>query len=366
MQKAYEEMINEIKQTNEATEFVEEMLKKLDEQAHKLRKKADIVDKQRIELEHTLEKLSDKQDKNHLLFSPYEDSQKQREEELIQRELEQLKNNLPGIITLLDQHCILKNKYYLILKCLNQLYLKQNEELEVIESKLSSDELVNREVLGLKILETQEVERQRIARDLHDSTIQNLASLVHKTELCIKLLDMDAIRAKLELATMIENIRTIINDMREIIYDLRPMTLNDLGLKAAIERYMDGYRKHNTIQVIVSIEDTLDIKNQVISITIYRIIQEACSNISKHAKATVCKIELIQNEEILQLTIEDNGMGFEESAKCKSSSCENSGFGLTNMKERVFLLSGKFSLESSKDNGTKIIVNIPCCIDKGD
>ena len=83
---------------------------------------------------------------------------------------------------------------------------------------------LNEDVNGLKLLETQEIERKRIARELHDSTVQNLTNLVHKTELCTKLVDLDPIRAKLELQTMINTIKTTINDMRNIIYDLRPMS----------------------------------------------------------------------------------------------------------------------------------------------
>ena len=72
---------------------------------------------------------------------------------------------------------------------------------------------------------------------LHDSTVQSLTSLVHKTELCGKLLDIDLIRARLELQSMTETIRAIINDMREIIYDLHPTSLNNFGLDAAIDSY---------------------------------------------------------------------------------------------------------------------------------
>ncbi|ABX44284.1 sensor histidine kinase [Lachnoclostridium phytofermentans] len=366
MEKSHKDIINEVGQTKEAMEFCYEMLKKLEEQSHKLSEKVDIVKKQKKELEHTLEKMNENQDKNHLLFSPYEDSKKIKEEDYIKKELEQLKDNLPNIINLLEQHYDLKNKYQLILSCLTNLLDRQHIDLKAFESEVCTEELINHEALGLKILEAQELERQRIAMDLHDSTVQNLTSLVHKTELCIKLFDLDAIRAKLELATMIENIRTIINDMREIIYDLRPMTLNDLGLKAAIERYVDNFKRHNKIQVIISIDENFEIKNQVVSITIYRIIQEAFNNISKHAKATTCIIDLSQKEEVIQLTIEDNGIGLEESSKCKDTTCKNCGFGLSNMSERVYLLSGKFSLESNNNSGTKIIVSIPCCIDKGD
>jgi two-component system sensor histidine kinase DegS len=90
---------------------------------------------------------------------------------------------------------------------------------------------------GLSLLEAQEIERQRIARDLHDTTVQNLTSMVHKAELCIKLIDIDTVRAKLELNTMSNTIKTVINDMRGIIYNLKPMTLDDLGLTITVKRY---------------------------------------------------------------------------------------------------------------------------------
>ena len=98
----------------------------------------------------------------------------------------------------------------------------------------------------IRPLETQENERQRISRELHDSTVQNLTAMVHMTELCSKLVDMDPIRCKLELNKMIKNLGEIIDDTRKMIYNLRPMSFDDIGLDITIERTLDklGSNRH--------------------------------------------------------------------------------------------------------------------------
>ena len=104
-------------------------------------------------------------------------------------------------------------------------YRKRKEQLnylkQLVKEKMQEEETpksdIHAEVGSYHILENQEYDRNRIARDLHDSTVQSLTSLVHKTELCMRLMDIDAIRVKLELQTMIETIRSVIHDMREII-----------------------------------------------------------------------------------------------------------------------------------------------------
>ena len=101
------------------------------------------------------------------------------------------------------------------------------------EVEKPSDELIteasDNEILRRKLLETQEAERQRIARDLHDSTVQSLTGLVHKAELCYKLMELDPNRCKVELKSLSSHTKEIINDMRALIYDLRPMSFDDIG-----------------------------------------------------------------------------------------------------------------------------------------
>lgn len=142
------------------------------------------------------------------------------------------------------------------------------------------------------LLETQENERQRISRELHDSTVQNLTAMVHMAELCSKLVDMDPIRCKLELSKMIKNLREIIDDTRKMIYNLRPMSFDDIGLDITIERTLDKLEATGTKKIHFVVEGTPYQLKPIIGITLLRIIQEACSNAICHANPTLIHVLL--------------------------------------------------------------------------
>lgn len=218
---------------------------------------------------------------------------------------------------------------------------------------------------GLGILEAQEIERQRIARDLHDSTVQNLTSLVHKSELCIKLIDVDVIRSKLELGSMSKTLKMIINDMRGIIYNLKPMTLDDLGLTITVQRYANRLMNLNSIHIkITSNEETKEIL-PVIKLTLFRVIQEACNNIVKHANATIINIDIFYEECNVKVTVKDNGKGFNTENVPSYNSEQFSSFGLSIMKERILLLSGTLDIISEEGKGTIINVSVPLTVSEG-
>jgi two-component system sensor histidine kinase DegS len=211
----------------------------------------------------------------------------------------------------------------------------------------------------LSLLEIQENERQRISRELHDSTVQNLTSLVHKVELCSKLVEMDPIRCKLELITMGKTLREIINETRQMIYNLRPMSFDDIGLDVTIEHALEKLESCEAKKIDFSVEgEPYEIK-QVIGITLLRIIQEACSNAIKHANASYIKVVLNYQPGQILLTVKDDGDGFDVEKFNGSVKKDNSGFGLTMMKERIYLLAGDISIESKEKEGTKISVKVP-------
>lgn len=212
---------------------------------------------------------------------------------------------------------------------------------------------------GIELLEIQDEERQRIARDLHDSTVQNLTSLVHKTELCLKLIDIDSIRAKLELTTMSNTIKTIIKDMRDIIYNLKPMSLDDLGLIVTVERYAKQIMDINDIKVLVHSNKETKGVLPVVNLTLFRIIQEACCNIIKHAKATLIDININYCEEDITVSIKDNGIGFDYEKHLEKVSEQSSSFGLSIMRERIALLSGTINIQSENGKGTIITISVP-------
>jgi len=218
---------------------------------------------------------------------------------------------------------------------------------------------------GINALESHENERKRIARDLHDSTVQNLTNLMYKTELCTKLIDIDPVRAKLELQTMIRTIKGTISEMRNIIYDLRPMSLDDLGLMSTIEKIINEKKSNHEIDIDFHVNEMKCDVLPIVNLTIFRIVQEATNNAIKHGKASKIDIDLFYGETSITLTISDNGIGFNKSAQ-KEDEQDNSGFGLSIMKERVLLLSGQFNIEPSFNKGTIIKVVVPIRTYTGD
>ncbi|MBO5371474.1 MAG: sensor histidine kinase [Lachnospiraceae bacterium] len=239
-----------------------------------------------------------------------------------------------------------------------------NSVLKVAKKQASAREkringfLEDNDILKLKVLETQELERQRIARDLHDSSVQSLTSMVHKIELCSKLVDMDAIRCKLELSAMSKTIKEIIEEMRQMIYNLRPMSFDDIGFEVTLERELSKIQSKG-MNINYSVEGEAYPVNPVVSLTLLRVIQEACNNVVKHAQASMISVKIQYEPDKLVCIVKDNGKGFVLS-ECDSCIREdNSGFGLSTMKERVCLLSGKLDIDSKINVGTKIIIEIP-------
>lgn len=215
---------------------------------------------------------------------------------------------------------------------------------------------------GISILETQEKERKRIARELHDSTIQSLTNIVHKTEYCSKMIEKDPIQVKLELINMMNTVRNSIDEMRRTIYDLRPMTIDDLGLILTVQRFINQNKElYEDIEFQIQVkQENEDIElPSLVALTIFRIIQEACNNIFKHAKAKQVTIDINYDKEDIVVLIEDDGVGF-SLEKIKKES--NTGFGLSIMKERAQLLGGTFVIESEENVGTILSVRIPYAV----
>lgn len=233
-------------------------------------------------------------------------------------------------------------------------FIREMESVVAYKDNKNISELTN---YSVKLLETQELDRNRISRDLHDSTVQSLTSLIHKIEYCSKMIDKDPVCAKLELQSMIELNKAIINDMREIIYDLRPMALDNLGFIPTIESHCLHLQRNGKMEVSLVVNGTEKKLPSIVCVTLYRILQEACNNALKHSGAKHLWIRVSYKEDSVQMSIEDDGKGFDTGKK--SSDNELYGFGLSTMKERAWLLNGTFSLISEEGSGTKIYVNVP-------
>ncbi len=221
------------------------------------------------------------------------------------------------------------------------------------------DNLQQKQYLGIRIIEAQEDERKRFAREIHDGPAQSMSNIVIKSEVCEKLIDKNIDEAKKELQNLKKITRDSLQEVRKIIYNLRPMSLDDLGLLPTLERYVISFKEETKIDVALKCRNVNENLKPVISLTVFRIVQEALNNILKHSKSNSASIFLERIDQILSIIIIDNGIGFDTEAIRMTNSDLNGGFGLFSMKERVALLEGEFDVISEKGKGTKVKIQIP-------
>ncbi len=206
---------------------------------------------------------------------------------------------------------------------------------------------------NLAILDMQESERQRIARDLHDTSLQNLAHLVHKIELASMYIDRDPLQAKLELAAVNKNLKAVIEEIRNTIFDLRPMSFDDLGLKESFERLFYKLKEMNaSFDFDIQLEE-ISSDNDLVLLNIFRIVQEASINAIKHSEGSKISVVIKQVDNVCNISIKDNGSGFVEDKP------EDKHFGISIMKERVRLLGGNINFHSVIGEGTEVLIQIP-------
>lgn len=218
------------------------------------------------------------------------------------------------------------------------------------------EEALKKQQLGVWIIHAQEEERRRVSRELHDGPAQNLANIVMRLEFMERLWEKDIDRVRKELSDLKEVVRQNLGDIRRVIFDLRPMALDDLGLVPAIRRYLTDYREKYELDIdflFFGQERRLDLAREV---AIFRLIQEAVTNIRKHAKANKAQVKLEMAPEKVTVVVKDNGCGFDI-----NTIKENQGdsFGLLGMEERVGLFGGEFHLKSAPGQGTQVIFEVP-------
>ncbi len=206
---------------------------------------------------------------------------------------------------------------------------------------------------NIPALDIREKERIRIARDLHDISLQNLTHLVHKIELGSLYIDKDPIRAKLELASVQQDLRQAIDEIRNVVYNLHPMSLDDLGLKETIERMIALTNKDNSFFVQTDIED-VSIEDKSLMLSLFRIIQECYTNSMKHSGGNRISISFHVEDEKYLMNITDNGKGFD----MKKVEKMDNHFGISILKERISFLNGTIDYSTSED-GTSVIIEIP-------
>jgi signal transduction histidine kinase len=198
-----------------------------------------------------------------------------------------------------------------------------------------------------RVVEAQELERKRLARELHDETGQALTSI---------LLSLRALEDAPATAEIRELVVATLQDVRRLAVELRPKALDDFGLVPALERLVETFRERTGLAVDLEARLPAERLSGETETTLYRIVQEALTNVVKHAGAGRVSVLLTRKPGTVVAVVEDDGAGFDPARVVET---DTGGLGLVGMRERVALVSGRLTVESSPGKGTTVVVEVP-------
>ncbi len=213
--------------------------------------------------------------------------------------------------------------------------------------------------LGIKILEAQENERKRIARDVHDGPAQHMANAVMKADICRMVIEKDFAEGLKELADLKQSVKKALKEVRDIIFDLRPMSLDDLGLNETIQETVKTIMYESEIELSMKLKPVRKEIEPIIQVAVYRIVQEVFNNIKKHANASYAEIKLDYGTKYLILVISDDGIGFDVDEAIKNANNKGLSYGLIGIMDRVNQLKGSIKMKSAAGKGTTYTIKLP-------
>jgi signal transduction histidine kinase len=216
-------------------------------------------------------------------------------------------------------------------------------------------EAVHRELLR-RVVGAQEAERQRVARELHDETGQSLTAIGMGLRGVTHILRQDADKAENNLRMLEGMVARSLDELQRLISDLRPSHLDDLGLPAALRWYTNEIQNRLPLKVNVEIIGEPRELPAELKTAIFRVAQEALTNVIKHAEASKVMVRLCYHPDVVSLSVKDNGKGFDLQA---GDHPRRPTWGLMGMQERTTLLGGKLMLRSEINQGTEVMISIP-------
>lgn len=201
-------------------------------------------------------------------------------------------------------------------------------------------------------------ERKQLAQEIHDGPMQELSSVILLIELYKRILKDDAERAELELARAKEQALECLQELRHFAYELRLTDLEKLSLLEELRRYAKEFQNRTSISVNLDLGPMKQELPLSVKKNLYRIVQEALTNVRRHAKADEVDIRLQTAEEHLELSIVDNGQGFNVQEALDTAQSEKR-FGLLGIQERAYLMGGSLDIESAPGRGSALRVVLP-------
>ncbi len=204
-----------------------------------------------------------------------------------------------------------------------------------------------------KVITAQEDERRRISRELHDETGQALTSLMVRLQTLNQQCPVPELKPQMD--GLRDGLAETLDNIHNLSRELRPSALDDLGLQAALQRYVQDYNQRHSVQVdflVVGLDS--ERLPTAVETAVYRIVQESLTNITRHAQAHNASVLLEKRDSCIRAIIEDDGIGFDTQQAAQSGR-----LGLYGMTERAELLNGKLTIEATPDQGTTIFVEVP-------
>jgi len=236
----------------------------------------------------------------------------------------------------------------------NKTLLDHKRQLEkAVKQRTASLEASQKQSrkLARQIVSTQEEERRRVSRELHDEAGQALMSLKYELDTSFNELGLDSDFARTQLASMLDLINNTNEHIRELSHSLRPPTLDIAGINLSLEDYCIETIERTGIKIEYQGMDLPGLEDEI-GISLYRILQEALANIMKHSRASKVSVKLSYQPPMISLNISDNGVGMD--------TCTNvNGMGLLGIKERTNILGGTFIVKSQPGSGTHLLISIP-------
>ncbi|NLG69671.1 MAG: sensor histidine kinase [Firmicutes bacterium] len=212
--------------------------------------------------------------------------------------------------------------------------------------------------VGRRVIAAQEEERRRLARELHDSTAQGLASIAVELELSERMMDAGTDSVRRQMARLRSLVKETLTELRHVIFDLRPMVLDELGLVSAVRRYADYISTLGGPPVEVVVHGVERRFDPPLEVAAFRVVQEAVANARRHGAPSRIAVHLEIGDSFLQLTVKDDGRGFEPEEAYRRAR-ERGSIGLISMEERVKLFGGRFSIQSAPGMGTRVSARFP-------
>jgi signal transduction histidine kinase len=212
--------------------------------------------------------------------------------------------------------------------------------------------------LSSELLKTQEKERKRLSNELHDELGQSLALLKHRLRSIQREVGEDQSSLRKECEETRQYMDEIIESVRRLSRDLSPSILEDLGLSAALQWLTETFAEHHSVRISFDVDRIDGLFSQETQTHLYRISQEALTNIARHAKASQILFTLQKNENHVSFIVEDNGEGFDVT-RIRSRLSHEKGMGLAAMAERAYMLGATIDIWSQMGKGTRISLRIP-------